>query len=229
MKRREMNKKNTVNALNAVFTENATIVNGYPALKESVAGLRRVTGEIDELDKKFITSVDGKTSSKNLLEEELLEDLMPVKAGLYAYSVKGKNEELKTLTKDSESSLRKMPDPELLKKTQLIIAEAEKLKTELADYKITEEVITELKSKTSLYAEALDGKDTSFANRSALRIALTQKFDEADEIITEELDQLIELVRKSHPLFYDQYQAARTIKDLGGAHKVVEEEKTENK
>ncbi len=225
MKRREMNKKNTINALNAVFTENAVIVDGYPALKEGAAGLRRVTGEIDELDKKFITSVDGKTSSKNLLEEELIEHLMPVKAALYAYAVRSKNEELRVLTKESESGLRKMPDPELLKKAELIIGESQKNLPDLASYKITAEVITELQEKITAFGTAIDGKDTGFANRSALRIALTEKFDEADEIIADQLDQLIELVRKSHPLFYDQYQTARTIKDLGGAHKAIEEEK----
>jgi len=225
MKRKEANRNNMRKTLEAVFSENRLIIDEYPALMESVTRLGIVLGEIDGLDKQFITSVDGKTSTKNLIEDELIEELMPVKAALYAYAVRSKNEELRVLAKDSESTLRRIPDAELLKKTELITAEAEKHKTDLADYKITEEVITELKSKTSLYAAAIDGKDTSFANRSALRIALTNKFDEADEIITEELDHLIELVRKSHPLFYDQYQAAITIKDLGGAHKAVEEEK----
>jgi len=225
MKRKEANKNNMRNSLRAVFSENAVVINEFPALEESVARYGTVIGEIDELDKKFITSIDGKTSTKNLQEDELILNLMPVKAGLYAFAVKNKNEELRVLTKDSESTLKRMPDPEFLKKAQLIIGEAQKNIADLTSYKITAAVLTELQEKITAFGAAIDGKDTSFANRSAFRIALTEKLDEADEIITEELDQLMELVRKSQPVFYDQYQAARTIKDLGGAHKVVEEEK----
>jgi len=49
-----------------------------------------------------------------------------------------------------------------------------------------------------------------------------EKFDEADSILTEQLDALIELVRKTNTLFYDQYYSARVIKDLGTPQKTEE-------
>ena len=219
MKRHEANKLNMLKAVNAVLESSITIVSEYPALSEAAAELKTKIAEINAIDMIFSTSIDGKTSTKNMLEDELIEDLMPVKAALYAYSVRNKNEELKTLTKESESTLKRMRDPEFLQKAELIKTEAQKHLTDLAAYKITEIVLTELQEKITAFGEALDGKDTGFANRSALRIALTEKFDEADNILTEQLDALIELVRKSNTLFYDQYYVARVIKDLGTPQK----------
>ena len=222
MKRHEANKLNMLKAVNAVLESSTTIVTEYPALSEAATELKTKIAEINAIDNKFSTSIDGKTSTKNMLEDELIEDLMPVKAALYAYAVRNKNEELKTLTKESESTLKRMRDPEFLQKAELIKTEAQKHLADFAAYKITEAVLTELQEKITAFGEALDGKDTGFANRSALRIALTEKFDEADSILTELLDALIELVRKSNTLFYDQYYAARVIKDLGTPQKTEE-------
>ena len=222
MKRHEANKLNMLKAVNAVLESSTTIVAEYPALSEAAIELKSKIAEINAIDMKFSTSIDGKTSTKNMLEDELIEDLMPVKAALYAYAVKNKNEELKMLTKESESTLKRMRDPEFLQKAELIKTEAQKHLADLAAYKITEAVLTELQEKITAFGEALDGKDTGFANRSALRIALTEKFDEADSILTEQLDALIELVRKTNTLFYDQYYAARVIKDLGTPQKTEE-------
>ncbi|KAF0140046.1 MAG: hypothetical protein FD122_2807 [Stygiobacter sp.] len=222
MKRHEANKLNMLKAVNAVLESSITIVSEYPALSEAATELKTKIAEVNAIDNKFSTSIDGKTSTKNMLEDELIEDLMPVKAALYAYAVRNKNEELKTLTKESESTLKRMRDPEFLQKAELIKTEAQKHLADLAAYKITEAVLTELQEKITAFGEALDGKDTGFANRSALRIALTEKFDEADSILAEQLDALIELVRKTNILFYDQYYAARVIKDLGTPQKTEE-------
>ncbi len=222
MKRHEANKLNMLKAVNAVLESSTTIVTEYPALSDAATEFKTKIAEINAIDKKFSTSIDGKTSTKNMLEDELIEDLMPVKAALYAYAVRNKNEELKVLTKESESKLKRMRDPEFLQKAELIKTEAQKHLTDLVAYKITETVLTELQEKITAFGEAIDGKDTGFANRSALRIALTEKFDEADSILTEQLDALIELVRKSNTLFYNQYYSARVIKDLGTPQKTDE-------
>ena len=39
-----------------------------------------------------------------------------------------------------------------------------------------------------------------------------------DEILKEELDTIIELVKSRDTEFYNQYRAMRVIKDLGGGH-----------
>ncbi|KAF0138811.1 MAG: hypothetical protein FD122_3693 [Stygiobacter sp.] len=222
MNRYETNKYNMFKAVNAVFEQNSSVTTEYPALGEALTGFNSVIAEIDATDKKYITSTDGKTVTKNLLEDELIGEVLPVKSALYAYAVKTKNEELKVLTVESESALKRMRDPEFLRKAELIKAEAQKHLADLAPYKISEATLAELQEKIEAFGAALGGKDTGFANKSALRKALTEKFDAADGILTEQMDTLIELIRKNNTLFYNQYFAARVIKDLGMGKKVEE-------
>ncbi|NCQ19599.1 MAG: hypothetical protein GW805_14895, partial [Ignavibacteria bacterium] len=67
----------------------------------------------------------------------------------------------------------------------------------------------------------------SFTDRSATRVALTKLFEKTDALLNEEADMLVEVVKESQPDFYNQYFAARVIKDLGGSHtKPADEDKT---
>lgn len=222
MTRHETNKSNSYKAVIAVAESNATLIADLPAFGLALTALKKVVSEIDAVDKLFITATDGKTASKSNAEDDLLEEIMPVKSALYAYSLSVKDEELKALTLDSEWDLKKMRDADFVKKAELIKKEAAAKLPELEPYKITEANLTELQEKINAFSEALNGKDTGFANRSALRKELTEKFDAADEILEHQLDNLIELVRKTDKLFYDKYYSARGIKDLGMGRKKEE-------
>jgi hypothetical protein len=223
MTRHETNKYNMYKAVAAVMESNSTLLTEYPVFGEALNSFKESITQIDAVDKKYLTAADGKTKTKSNAEDDLLEEIMPIKSALYALAITTKNEELKVLTVDSEWTLKKMRDAEFLKKAELIKGEAAERLTALATYKITEAMLTGLQEKIDAFGEALNGKDTGFTNRSALRKELNEKFDAADELLKEHFDTLIELVRKSNTLFYDQYFAARGIKDLGMGKK--EEEK----
>ena len=45
---------------------------------------------------------------------------------------------------------------------------------------------------------------------------LTDAFDETNLLLNEELDVLMETLKESEKEFYEEYRAARVIKDLGG-------------
>lgn len=223
MTRHETNKYNMYKAVVAVMENNTTLLTEFPVFGEALSSFKESLTQIDTVDKKYLTAADGKTKTKSNAEDELLEEVMPIKSALFAVAVKNKNEELRALTGESEWTLKKMRDADFLKKAELIKAEATTRLAELAVYKVTEAMLTELQEKIDAFSEALNGKDTGFTNRSALRKELNEKFDAADEILKEQFDTLIELVRKSNTLFYDQYFSARGIKDLGMGKK--EEEK----
>lgn len=223
MTRHETNKYNMYKAVAAVMESNSTLLTEYPVFGEALSSFKESITQIDTVDKKYLTATDGKTKTKSNAEDDLLEEIMPIKSALYALAITTKNEELKVLTVDSEWTLKKMRDAEFLKKAELIKKEATARLTALAPYKITEAMLAGLQEKIDAFGEALNGKDTGFTNRSALRKELNEKFDAADELLKEHFDTLIELVRKSNTLFYDQYFSARGIKDLGMGRK--EEEK----
>lgn len=225
MTRHETNKRGMYRSLGSVFQSNVLLISDLPVIVTAVNKLNTTVEQIDVVNEKYLLAIGGKSETKNLAEDALLEDVMPIKSALYALGVAAGNEELKSLSAGSESSLKKMRDPDFLAKCKMIKKEAVTRLTELAPYKITESMLTELQERIDVFEEALGGKDSGLTNRSALRKELSEKFDEADAIIEHELDTMMELLKKSQPLFYDQYQAARAIRDLGSSHKVVEEEK----
>jgi predicted transcriptional regulator len=64
------------------------------------------------------------------------------------------------------------------------------------------------------YDTTLSSKESKAAESKAARAALTQQFQEVDEILKEDIDTLMELMKQRNKEFYNQYQAARVIKDL---------------
>jgi hypothetical protein len=223
MNRHETNKFNMGNSVAAQFNDSPQIISEYRIFQGPVGRLKLTLTDIAEIDKQYQHATGGKTATKTNAEDDLLEDLMPVKSALYALGSSSNNEPLKALTRDSEWELKKMRDTDFLNKAVSIKEEAVKLLTDIAPYKITTEVLTELQGKIDAFKGGLDGQDTGIADRSALRKQLSAKFDELDKIFEEELDQLIELIRKSNKLFYDKYITARGIRDLGGRKKTAEE------
>ena len=167
MTRHETNKYNMYKAVAAVVESNTALLTEFPVFGETLSGFKESLTEIDAVDKKYLTAADGKTKTKSNAEDDLLEDVMPIKSALFAVAIKNKNEELKALTTDSEWALKKMRDADFLKKAELIKAEATARLAELAVYKVTEVMLTELQEKSDAYGEALSGKDTGFTNRSA--------------------------------------------------------------
>ncbi len=58
-------------------------------------------------------------------------------------------------------------------------------------------------------------------------MALTELFAKADELLKDEADGIVEVVKETQADFYNQYFSARVIKDLGGSHtKPDDEDKT---
>jgi len=222
MTKHETNKRGMYRALDAVFQSNVVLISDLTVITTAVSKLNTVVEQIDSVNEKYLLAAGGKTETKNLAEDALLEDVMPVKSALYALGIASGNEELKALAGGSESSLKKMRDADFLAKCKMIKKEVAARLTDLAPYKITESMLTELQERIDEFEEALGGKDSGLTNRSALRKELSEKFDATDEIIEHELDTMIELIKKSQPLFYDQYFAARNIKDLGATHKTEE-------
>jgi hypothetical protein len=53
---------------------------------------------------------------------------------------------------------------------------------------------------------------------------MSELFDAADDLLNEELDKFMEIIKRSESEFYDKYFAARIIKDTGIRHRSVEEQ-----
>jgi hypothetical protein len=80
-------------------------------------------------------------------------------------------------------------------------------------------MLTDLEGKIQAFSSSIGQRESSVAERMGARGNLMELFDVADKTLTEELDRLMELVRGSQTQFYNEYFAARVIKDLGTRHR----------
>ncbi len=215
MTKHEENVFSMYNAVDALLKSNTSKTESVPALKLSAENFSVKLSEIQDKDSEFKDVTAGKTITKRNGEDEMIDAILPVSAAVSVYAKINNMEDLKAIFNVTISELRRMRDQDLLEKAKSIYAKADGLKSELTTYGVTEEMITELNNKIGLYNSSIAKKDTSFAERSAARKALSMLFDAANDILKEELDNLIELFRESDRDFYNQFKSARVIKDLG--------------
>jgi hypothetical protein len=78
-----------------------------------------------------------------------------------------------------------------------------------------EDEIKELADTLFVYEKRVNTKESKTHESHIARTNLDTAFDNADEILKDELDTFMELVRTKNNDFYNQFQAARVVKDLG--------------
>ena len=218
MTKSEENKFSTYRVVLSVLNENQTVVATLPALSTAVTNFKAHVSNISVRDTEYTASTSGKTRAKNLIEDELLDNLIPLADSLNAYSSRNKIEDLKAKSKVNRTNLKGMRDSDLISKARLIHGLLDSNIAVLSDFGITNAKVTDLLNKIVEYEAALGVKDTSFATKSATRQTLSQLFDQADLVLKTEIDALMENFKADNKMFYDQYWSARVIKDLGLGH-----------
>jgi hypothetical protein len=86
----------------------------------------------------------------------------------------------------------------------------------LAGHGITE--VTDLETATATYNASIGKREQGGALRSGTRTSLTGIFERADDVLCNQLDEHVKSVMNDQPELYNEYQAARVIKDLGIRH-----------
>ncbi|MDP3150488.1 MAG: hypothetical protein Q8N83_15300 [Ignavibacteria bacterium] len=224
MQRIEENKLEMFESVQAVLNKNNTAVATLPALAEAKTEFTDLIADIIKTDKEYGTATVGKVAVKNSVENELIDVLLPLKGALASLARKTKNTELALLVKFTKTDLQRLGDTDLKNKVSTILEIIEANKTTLANYNVDDAEINDLKEKAATFSNATANNKTSFTGKVGARVSLTELFDNADEVLKVDLDNLMLRMKKNYPDFYIEYQAARVTKDLGGKHKSDEEE-----
>ncbi len=161
----------------------------------------------------------GKTSVKWVAEDALVAALLPVCSALFIYGRKQGIIEIKERVDITEGKLRAMRDTEFASFGNAVAEMAETNAKEIGVYGITPEKIADLKAKAQAYNSAIGAKESSVADRKGARGSMNELFDRADELLNEELDRFIEMLRPADTELYNKYFAARIIKDTGVRHR----------
>ena len=197
---------------------NSTKAAGVQAFTTTFAKLDALVNQILEKDKERMGKTPGKIAAKSGAADALTASTITVAAGLSALGNTTGDAELKKRAHITESRLRFARGTEQINIATLVYDLAKENQDALAAFGITPEHIEGLKSRVAAFDAALKDAASGVAERVGARAVMSDMFDEADELLREELDAEMRIFRLTDPEFYGDYRAARVIKDIGGRH-----------
>jgi hypothetical protein len=200
------------------FESNVTLVSSLTALNTAVSVFHSNINQIKIYANILKTSTSGKTLSKENAKDNLINFLVPLAASLFAYASHNNLEEIKAKSNVTPASLNALRDIEISMTAKLIYDLLNDNLTAIADFGVNAAKMTELNTKIGDFNEAMGIKSGGFTSKSAARKALTKLFHDTDKLLREEIDKLMENFKQDNKTFYDEYQSARIIHDLGLGH-----------
>ena len=218
MRINQSNRYNMIKGVIAVLRGGITKVAVVPAIAAALARLEQIveTISIKELERSDDTT--GKLDVRDNVEDMLVEALVPVASALTAYASVTKNVELFEKAKIKKAAMYRLRDNELVLKAKAILTLAQQYIDKLGDYAVTAQSLNDLQQYIADFEAAIANVDKGHSGRSGARIAVHDAFDAADDVLKNQLDKMMETVRKTDPQLYNEYISARVIHDLGGGH-----------
>jgi hypothetical protein len=125
----------------------------------------------------------------------------------------------------TERSARRMRDTDLAAAADATALLADRFTPELAEYGFDAAKIVLFRNRVDAYSESIGLRESSVGEHSGARAALLQLYDQVDELLKDDLDRLMELIKATEPQIYNQYFALRSVKELGVVHR-KEQDKT---
>lgn len=206
----ERNKLNMYESVVSVCLENREIINSVRSFPWSITKLRKMIDEIKRKEKELSSETLEKTIITYKLKDELIFCLVPVVSALFNFAKENNNLALKEKTRHSQSYYVRLKDRELLDKAYAVYSLSERSLSRLKKFGISIQVLNELKAKADQFKNALDNKIISFISSSTV-LSLNVLFNEADKLLTNNLDMYMEILSGDFEDFYEDYLSARSI------------------
>lgn len=184
-----------------------------PALAAAVTELKAHIAEILSLDQAIGTDLKGITRDKSVLKTELAKRASIVAGAIYAYATVIKNNTLAQEVDTNYSKLAKTRDDSLAPRCQTIRDKAQSLRSELADYNITSQTLTDLQTAINNYQAATPKQRTAVTDRKVQNKQQTASFKKIDELLTKRMDKLVATLSATHPEFVAKYESDRQVLD----------------
>ena len=216
MNTHEKNKMMMFNATGAVLDRYEEVVNAMPPLAEARARFNGSVADISQRNSKYLGVIEGAVAAKNNSLDDLVERVFRLGNAVFSIGRKTGNEQYKSAGNVSIADLNHMRETDVELHCSKIAGIAKECADELSIFGVTAEEIEAFNKALETYRKMVDSKEVKTAESRAARKSLYECFDKADDILANDIDTLMELVKISNPDFYNQYRAARSIRDLGG-------------
>lgn len=197
----------------ATLDENSQLWNVIPIFVRVKNEYDELIQRIGEVNEKTNPNSKAVTQNKEKKLEVLINKVMILSGNLQAYAGLNNNAQLLGKTKLTRTDILNARETDVEKLVQPVIDEARKYLTELADYMVTEDMITETETTLDDF-KSMIGLPRTIRNRAFAAMTLMEElFDELNDLAKNKLDKLMIRFAESDSEFYSEYNRARTIVD----------------
>ncbi len=153
----------------------------------------------------------GITTDKNTKRAVMVDKALFIINRIQSYATVAANSDLLESTHYTPSDMSKARDTDIVGICDTIVAKATANLANLANYGITQVLITDLQTAITNYAATLAKPRTAKAQTKNATENLTQLFRDTTSLLTQRLDLDIEVFKTTKPDFYSQYWTSRVI------------------
>lgn len=218
MKQSQTNRVTMFKTTAGVLDENHSLWSGMAPLVTSVQEFEAKLAAIDGTAQKQETPTTGATVDKASARDALEEVLFLTCEALGVIGISGHDNDLVALTDFTPSTLHRLGDEELANRATTILEKANAKKPELATFQVTQTNIDELSQALQSFKDSKEKPRTVTANRTAETGSLESLIRDANGILRNQIDPMINLFRRSNSKFVAVYRSARVIIDRPGTH-----------
>jgi hypothetical protein len=209
------NKRTMYKAVIDLLDANTTKTSSMTAFATALNSFKDKVVSIGEKNQLKDTAATGKTTLKSQLAAELIAATVPVAGALFAYGSSVNDPRITELGDVRKTDLEGLRDTELTDKVMIIKNLADANAAQLAAFGVEVADIAALDTKSSAYDNASGDKETGFSTQESAGKVMTGYFKDADGILEDQLDRMMEKFNSADHQFYLEYKSAREIIDLG--------------
>ncbi len=156
-------------------------------------------------------SSKGSTKEKEHFMNKMLDIAEQVIGGVLTFAEVTVNKKLKEDFNFTKTSLKKGKDKDIHKRCAVLAEKATALKTELADYNITEAQLNLFTESVALYLKVIDEPKNTLKKSKTSKEKVQKSYDECDRILTNIFDNMMMTLKPANQAFYLEYSNARII------------------
>lgn len=206
----------------SLISDKQSIVDVNNKLKVNIA-------EIKLLKQKQAVSTKADFAIKGNRKEDMIANLLVVKAGVAAVGAEKNDVKLKTVSAVTESAIRNMRESNLVQRGHDVYEVAMTIAPELIRWNVTQEEIDNLGVSTASYLDQNPTIRNIRAKSTQATAEMKAKLNESHSLIKDQLDTLILPFKKINPTFYGEYMNTRIIISHAATHPKPEEKQTDVK
>ena len=214
MNQRQMNSKHMLDVSLSYLNTNSAIWQSIAKIGEVKNQLDAISLAVDnaaeEQEQSQVTIGKIKLALKHTICEkaDILNDVVEV------FALMNGKPKLADKMSDNASDLLKMKNEDMLRRVKQIINEANENQEALtADYGLTAEQITDLQADCNHFLE-LNGQPREYQIKSSMATkSLEDLISDANNLLSNQLDNLMKIFKRRNPSFYNGYLKARMVVD----------------